>query len=278
MKLNKFISGLICVAAISLTSCYDEEGGDYTPATPDAGAYIYADATTKMYSPNDDFVLTISLGRTNDSEASTVNLTSDNDAFNVPSSVSFAVGEKIKEVQIPFDMEVATTEKVTITIPEGVTVYGNSSLTFTITVDYNWISAGTCTFIDNTFSDNGASANGVPIQQAEGTNLYRIIRPFIAVWGNNPAEGFISDSGIQFTMNDDFTIDFVAGDDDTICNVADAESQYSFCWVTSYVGTYCKINCENNYYETEMLGLIDGEGYYTGFAFAFEWTTGWPGQ
>ena len=27
-----------------------------------------------------------------------------------------------------------------------------------------------------------------------------------------------------------------------------------------------------------ILGLVGGEGYYTGFAFAFQWTTGWPGE
>jgi len=27
-----------------------------------------------------------------------------------------------------------------------------------------------------------------------------------------------------------------------------------------------------------MLGLVSGDGYYTGFSFAFQWTTGWPGN
>lgn len=148
MKLNKFISGLICVAAISLTSCYDEEGGDYTPATPDAGAYIYADATSLVYTADDDQVLTISVGRTDYSEASTVSLSSDNPAFNIPSSISFDAGEKTKDVQVTFDIQGGTTEKVTFSVTNGTTAYGASSMTFTITRDFVWTTIGTGYWVD----------------------------------------------------------------------------------------------------------------------------------
>ena len=38
-----------------------------------------------------------------------------------------------------------------------------------------------------------------------------------------------------------------------------------------YVPDYCFTKQEGNTYYFEMLGLVDGDGYYSGFAFEFTW-------
>ena len=141
--------------------------------------------------------------------------------------------------------------------------------------DYNWVSAGSCLFVDYTFSDsdNGDAARDVPIINAEGTNLYRIVQPFMAVYGKG-GNGFSVDTSIEFTMNADYSINLVH-DEDGIVVTAD---QYDFVWVDKYVPDYCNVVNNGNVYQASMLGLVSGEGYYTGFSFAFQWTTGWPGN
>ena len=57
MKLNKLILGLTCLSVFSLTSCYKEKGDDYTPATPEAGAYIVAESTDIKFAADAEQIL-----------------------------------------------------------------------------------------------------------------------------------------------------------------------------------------------------------------------------
>lgn len=143
---------------------------------------------------------------------------------------------------------------------------GTNVIAVSINKKYVWESAGTCTFTDYTFApdDNGVTATGVPVEHAQATNLYRIVKPWIACYGPAP-DGFAEDSGIQFTYNGD-DIDLVASG-----NIVATADQYSFCWVANYVGSYCIKERSGNTWAFSMLGLIDGNGYYTGFAFQFTW-------
>lgn len=148
----------------------------------------------------------------------------------------------------------------------------NIMTTVSVMCDYDWIEAGKCSFTDYTFSD-GASADDVTILNASGTNIYRIVQPFIAAYGGGN-DGFSTDSGITFTFNDDNSISFIT---DASGIVATAD-QYDFLWDDRYVPDYCNIVNVGNIYQCSMLGLVSGAGPYTGFAFDFEWTEGWPGN
>ena len=170
MKFNKVILGLICASTLTLTSCYDEEGDEYTPANAESGAYLYAKATSLIYAAEDEQVLTMSVGRTDSTLAQTVSIVSDNAAFSVPSTISFAVGEVSKEVEVPFSMQGGTTEEVTFTITEGTTSYGPSVLTFSVTRDYVWVNIGMGTFTSDFFEE----AWDQPVLQREGSNVYRL--------------------------------------------------------------------------------------------------------
>jgi hypothetical protein len=141
----------------------------------------------------------------------------------------------------------------------------NLQTVISIHSDYNWVSAGTCTFVDYTFGD-GVAAKNVSIIHAEGTNIYRIIQPFMAVYGKG-GSGFSVDTGIEFLLNADKTITLVHDANGIVCTA----DQYDFVWVDAYVPDYCNIVCNGNVFQANMLGLVSGDGYYGGFSFAFQW-------
>lgn len=148
------------------------------------------------------------------------------------------------------------------------------STTVTFYKDLRWEKIGSCMFVDYTFSEEGAAAENVPIENALGTNRYRIVKPFIAVYGADMK----SDTGIAFALNDDNSIELEVGSKGyDVATVVDADnSQYIFAWVAKYVGSYCKTASDGNIYQASMLGYVNGDGLYTGFSFAFQWTEGWP--
>lgn len=174
MKLNKFFAlATLAVTTLFATSCSD--GYEYEPAVMDSGAFMYVDATTKVYSPSDDLVINLTVARTDASGAATVTLVSDNPSFQA-SSVSFNAGEESKTVQIPFTMEVGTTEQVTISIPEGTTQWGYNSLTFNITLDYVWNKLGTGQWLDGFWY--GFWANVTIEQRADDPSIFRVTNPY----------------------------------------------------------------------------------------------------
>lgn len=289
MKINKILFGLAIAILGVMTSCdTDVEGALYSPMsqnvsfeTKNPAAVTTAETsvtipvritrsiTTGTYTANFTAVASEDGIFTNDADGAVTFADGQGVAIINVTASNLAKGADYTYTLTLTDAEVATADTITNT--------QNITTTIKIHSDYNWVSAGSCTFVDYTFSENGDAAQNVSIQYAEGTNIYRIVKPFIAVYGEGP-DGFTTDTGIQFTLNDDYTINFIAGNEDVICELSDATDKYSFCWVPGYIGSYCILDCDGNVYEAEMLGLVNGEGYYTGFAFAFEWTTGWPGH
>lgn len=196
--------------------------------------------------------------------------------------VSFKEDETVAYINLKADnLYPGETYEATITFADEViaktdTCLNASVVSTTVVIgrDFVWEKAGTCTFVDYTFSE-GAYTEGVVIENATGTNQYRVIEPWKSVFGPLP-DGFDSDSGFKFTYNDDSSIDFIVGaDGETLVDLD--KGAYTFNWVADYVGSYCIIEQEGNDYYAEMLGTVDGEGYYTGFAFEFIWDEGWPG-
>ncbi|MCH5311667.1 MAG: hypothetical protein J1E57_06905 [Prevotella sp.] len=139
------LASLLAVTFVSCTDSFDYEG----PGEQDPGAFINAVATTLTYAAEDEQVLTFTLQRTNFDTAESISLIGDNSNFQVPTSVSFDAGEEKKFVNVPFNIKGGTTEKLTISVaPESATVYGNGSLTFTITRDFVWTNIGTGYWVD----------------------------------------------------------------------------------------------------------------------------------
>ena len=149
--------------------------------------------------------------------------------------------------------------------------------TITFTKDMRWDKVGKCVFVDYTFSDNGQAAENVIIEQGAGTNRYRLVKPYTTTtFFADENVTIVSDTGINFVLNDDNTIEFETNNG-YVTTVKDSNgSSYIYAWVAKYVPKYCNVVSDGNIYQATMLGIIDGEGYYTGFSFAFQWTEGWP--
>lgn len=285
MKINKILFGLAIAMVGVMTSCNtDVEGVTYSPSGQNVSFETAAPAT--VTTSETSITIPVRIVRSVTSGAYTANFTTEasedgiftNDANG---AVTFNDGQGVAIINVKADnMKKGVDYTYTLTLSEAevaardtITNKQNASVVVKIHSDYNWVSGGACTFVDYTFTEDGAAARNVPIQHAEGTNLYRIVQPFIAVYGKG-GNGFSTDTGIQFTYNADNTIDLVYDADGIVCTA----DQFDFVWVEKYVPDYCNILCNGNVYQASMLGLQNGDGYHTGFAFAFQWTTGWPGQ
>lgn len=286
MKINKIILGLAVAMMGVLTSCEtDVEGVTYSPMGQNVSFEVEKPST--ITTSETSITIPVRIIRSIKGGAYTANFTASaseegifsNDANG---SVSFADGQGVavinvkadnlaKGVDYTYTLTLSDTEKAAA---DTITKTQNLSTVITIHSDYNWVAAGTCTFVDYTISDSeeGDAASKVPILNAEGTNLYRIVQPFMAVYGKGAA-GFSVDTSIDFLLNADGTITLVYDADGIVCTA----DQYDFVWVEEYVPDYCNITCNGNVFIANMLGLVSGDGYYTGFAFAFQWN-GMPGK
>lgn len=287
MKINKYFLGLAALLIAGLTSCNkDVEGPVYTPMSQNVSFETANPATVST--SESSLTIPVRIVRATTTGTYTANYTAEASAEGVFSdsgngTVTFADGEGVAVINVNANnLEKGTDYTYTLTLSaaetaaaDTITKSQNAKTVIKIHSDYNWVSAGSCLFVDYTFSnsDNGDAARDVPIINAEGTNLYRIVQPFMAVYGKG-GNGFSVDTSIEFTMNADYSINLVH-DEEGIVVTAD---QYDFVWVEQYVPDYCNVVNNGNVYQASMLGLVSGEGYYTGFSFAFQWTTGWPGN
>ncbi|MBQ8463289.1 MAG: hypothetical protein IJ544_04145 [Prevotella sp.] len=154
----------------------------------------------------------------------------------------------------------------------------NYKLATTITFSkvLTWSEAGKCIFVDYNFASDGASAEDVTILHADGTNMYRIVAPFQAIYSDDPDEGFDTDTGFTFYLEDDLSISF----DEEIGTIGYPGYTYQYVWgVGSFAGyaAYCGVTRQNNIYDVNCLRLRNNANLYTGH-FAFMWTEGWPGE
>lgn len=124
-----------------------------------------------------------------------------------------------------------------------------------------WVSAGTCTFTDYTW-ENGTYAPNVPIQQAEGTNMYRIISPLYYVYRNSMDDP--SRANWIFEMNEGGAISPLEGNWDL------AYWQYPCYYNSTNYPQYCYVVQDGNTYSVHFILLLDGTPAYTG-DFKFTW-------
>lgn len=281
MKINKIFFGLTIAAMALFTSCnVDNEGEMYSIGNGQCVAFTNTSLGSVEVPVNSPvYKIGITRGNSNgDFTGKVGKITSvvDGDTVDYQSvcNVSdFTFANGVNQAEISVDVTLLPMGKILdLTLEYNDTINlsptyhtGTNKVNVKINKAYSWVSAGTCTFTDYTFAENGATAQNVAVEHAEATNLYRVIKPWIAVYGPAP-DGFASDTGFQFTVGSDGAISLVASGG----VVAEAD-QYTFCWVEKYVPDYCFTKQEGNTYYFEMLGLVDGDGYYTGFAFEFTW-------
>lgn len=273
MKINKYFLGLAVILLGTLTSCETDVKGDvmYSPMGQNISFETAKPST--ITTSQSSLTIPVRIIRSLTSGSYTANFTaeaSEEGIFSISNgtSVTFAEGQGVVVMEVTAsNLEKGKDYTYTLTLSptdvataDTITKKQNVSTVISIHSDYTWVAAGTCSFTDFTFADdeeNGETATKVPVENASGTNIYRIINPWVAVYNDKSAAG-----NLQFTLESDGTISFAEG---TLATI----SGYDIYWNTSKYGDYCVIEKSGNKYTVSHL-LVKGSNMYTG-AFAFEY-------
>lgn len=270
MKAFKYI--LMAAAVLTgtaLTSCSDDD--DYTIGQQSAGAYVYADFSSKTFLPSDELSFNIKVGRTTTDGALSVALSCDNDKFSAPSSVSFKDGEHDVVVPVTCDLELGETETVQFVIPtDASSVYGDDTLSLTISRDYTWEVIGTADFTDNFYS--GLKATVEVAKAKEGTDLYKFVSPMTTLFYQNGEEDLPGATDLQFTMDSEGNVSIEEGMYDL--ETGTSLIGYYMYYFPSYYPSYCGITNEDGLITINSV-WTDGSSLYTG-AWIFNWNVGYP--
>lgn len=272
--MKKYILGFALLAGLALTSCNkDNEGAIYQPS--------WQNVSFEMESPNQiltqdaSITIPVRLIRANTEGAYTAHYTlaSETEGIftdNNSGQVTFEVGKNEAFVNLSAaNMKKGNLYEAVLTLSDA-DVAQNDTITGTavnetkisIMCDYNWVSAGTCTFTDFNFSesDDGDSAKGVEILNGEGSNVYRIVSPLYTVYGD---KAFLTNApNIDFYLNADGSISLPEGQ---VCDMAG----YWLYMDTKNYGGYCFVEQSGNTYVVHHL-LLQGSSLYIG-QFMFTW-------
>lgn len=177
-----FYLTLCTVLAFAMGACTEEV--KYTPAEAPEGAQVYFPNTlpTQMDLDVAATSFDVQIGRAA-TDAATVNITAADESglFTIPTSVSFAAGEKVANLTIsynPEEMEFDDYKSITLALADesSKTPYGTSSYTFKAGIPSPWTSLGKGTYSDAFMF---AYPYEVEIQQNDlDKNLFRLVRPY----------------------------------------------------------------------------------------------------
>ena len=171
-----------------------------------------------------------------------------------------------------FDIELSQADK------DQADLNTNAAVTATnigVLCDYNWIQVGSGTYTDVYWFE--ASADEVPIFNAEGTDIYRLANPNLYVWNElEPGADYKPGAhNIDFHLSADGTVTF----DDGLYDVGIyyQGSPYSMMYFTSEYPSYCGVTNEDGFITVYGLEYRDGGLYpMSGPFFTFDWTEGYP--
>lgn len=145
---------LAAISALTMTAC-SEDGPDYAGPgeVSDAPGVVFAAASAYSLNPTES-VLNVPLTRTNAQSAASYDVTvvtNEDNAFEVPTQVSFAAGEKkaILPVGLASTFEIGSTKQLEISLSESLKspyTNGNSVLSTKVTRDYIWNDLGVAYF------------------------------------------------------------------------------------------------------------------------------------
>lgn len=271
MRISKYIVGMALACCAIFTSCdKDNEGAIYTTSFQNVS--FEQEAPNTVTTSEESVVVPVRLTRSIASGAYTASFeieSEDNGIFSVDgNSVTFNDGEGVAFINLKASNLVKGSDYAcTITLSGDAAATAdtitNTQITQTLIKvhsDYNWVAAGTCKFIDWNFcedEENGDSAEGVLIENGEGSNVYRIVNPFPAVYGSSAGTG-----NITFTLADDGNIELTEGRHA-------AAFGYTVYYDTANYAGYCNTSHEGNHYEVNHL-LLAGSSLYLG-SFEFIW-------
>ena len=179
MKKNIYSLFLAVIALAGFTACSDSDN-DYQWASVPAGDQVYfsKDLPAKQNISNKTNSFTIPVNRVKTADAITVGvaLTSDDNFFTAPSSVTFNAGEATANLTISYDGEALAYDdykSVTLSISDNnyTTPYGASTYTFSAGAPSPFKTLGTGYYEENWFPASGAVTIA---QNTENTNVFRV--------------------------------------------------------------------------------------------------------
>lgn len=266
MKLGKYILGLAIMAA-GLTSCDTDNVGTIYEPTQANISFLSAEQSTLTDKTSIEVPVAIGRAITNGTYTANVTMTDASEGVSLKSNqVTFTDGDGMAyAIVVISGMSQGNEYSCTLNLSENDKQTANTefgkqftSTTVKVMCDYNWVSAGTCTFIDYTFGD-GVAGENIKIENAEGTNIYRIIAPYYYTY---PEDGATKDN-ITFTLNGDGSISMQEGDWFNLWG-------YGFYYDSASWGNYCFTQNEGNLYDVCFLLKVDGAVTYTA-EFMFQW-------
>lgn len=275
LKINN-IAILLLIVGFIFSSCKEEEIIETPSPIQEGGvqAFIY-DNAPRSYAVTPDKAQSFELtfGRYNESQAATVDLQvkDNNNKFNVP-ALSFAAGEKIKKINISYDLAIGSSSQLTIIIPkEQAYWYGNDSITISVKRDYTWLDAGAVNFIS---AWAGTSAE-VKMQKAkEGNGLYRLLDVYnILEPDYAPKKGY----HLQITLDENYNAVSLPVRFNDIGETSSTGGWWFLYWNPAQYGKF--YNVGNKYTIEGAWASSDAAGTVTLRSLAkeeFIWTKGYP--
>ena len=200
-----FLYSLALLAVVmGFVACSDDDD-NYTPAKVSGPQVFFNNEISKTVNLSGEVTsFTIPVSRYNDAEAVTVNIAKIDTAglFNVPTSISFAPGEKEASLQIGYDpakFEFNDAKGLVLAIDKSsATPYGNDTLKLSVVMPMTWKSLGKGTYVDNWAGYSGA----VEVLQCEQQPAnFRLVKPYA---GFDGGEDFVMegemDPYLAFTL------------------------------------------------------------------------------
>ena len=275
MKVYKYLLGFALVAmGMAATSCDTKnEGAIYQSDV--ANVTFESAEPNQVLTQDASITVPVRIVRANTSGAYTAHYTLEEDENSEGiftdggnGTANFADGQAVAVVNITANgMEKGNEYTCTLTLSDADLATAdenldnvNESTTISVMCDYNWLNAGVAQVWDGTWYEEGMDGE-VPVEQAEGTNIYRLVAPLYYLYvgeEDNPDE-----SNLQFTYNNDGSITIADG---IYMNWWGYMMYYDN---TTYPG-YCYVAQEGDTYMVNFL-LLNGTSLYTGGYFEFTW-------
>lgn len=171
---------MLAVSAL-VTSCSDEGSWDGYVEKGDVYTFDQASANYNFTPVTVQDSIVITLTRSNTAEEATLPVVAefDSEALTGPSEVKFAKGENQADYIITVgDLTIGESISATLSFDEElVSVSGDAECNVTVSLDYTWVSAGSCQMY-SAWAGNSTPVR-VPIEKAaEGEGLYRLESPY----------------------------------------------------------------------------------------------------
>lgn len=271
-----YLLGIAVILTGAFTACVEDELiREASPEDTAKGTQAYFSENNKRsmsFLPTDETTFSVEIGRRNSTKAYELPLqiTDEEGVFVVDTVVNFKAGENLKNIEVDFSaMTLGMEADLVISLePEDATIYGNSSLTISVLRDYKWLDKGTVDFFEQDFGLEGGT---VAIQQAEGTNLFRLKDLYNVL--DDSDDPVPAGYHLKFYLDPDnnwAALNFLPG----FQNLGTGYEVYYD--IAGGFAAYCSFTSKDNVYSANYLLTPNRQNLYLG-GFSFVWSGDFPG-